>query len=62
MMNMLRKGQVQGVAKGDVKGQVAFVAQLFERAVSMKQAESLHLHFVFLQFFATQPMISSRSR
>jgi len=29
MMNMRRKGQVQGVAKGDVKGQVALVARLF---------------------------------
>jgi hypothetical protein len=29
MMNMLRKGQVQGVAKGDVGGQVALVARLF---------------------------------
>jgi hypothetical protein len=29
MMNMLRKGQVQEVAKGDVGGQVALVAKLF---------------------------------
>ena len=29
MMNMLRKGQVQGVAKGDVGGQIALVAKLF---------------------------------
>jgi IS6 family transposase len=29
MMNMLRKGQVQGVAKGNVEGQVALVAKLF---------------------------------
>ena len=29
MMNMIRKGQVQGVAKGDVEGQVALVATLF---------------------------------
>ncbi len=29
MMNMLRKGQVQGVAKRDVGGQVALVAKLF---------------------------------
>src|ERR1700730_6007076 len=28
-MNMIRKGQVQGVAKGDVGGQVALVAKLF---------------------------------
>ncbi|GHO63957.1 IS6 family transposase [Ktedonobacter sp. SOSP1-52] len=31
MMNMIRKGQVQGVAKGDVEGQVALVTMLFGR-------------------------------
>lgn len=29
MMNMLRKGQLQGVEKGDVRGQVALVSTLF---------------------------------
>ena len=29
VMNMMRKGQLQGVAKGDVAGQVAFVARAF---------------------------------
>ena len=29
IMNMLRKGQVHGVAKGDGKGQVARIARLF---------------------------------
>jgi transposase-like protein len=29
VMNMLRKGQIQGVNKGDVRGQVALVARLF---------------------------------
>ncbi len=33
IMNMLRKGQVQGVEKGDVRGQVALVATLFGVAV-----------------------------
>ncbi len=28
-MNMIRKGQVVGVEKGDIKGQVEFVAQIF---------------------------------
>jgi transposase-like protein len=28
-MNMIRKGQVQGVKKGDVKSQIALVARLF---------------------------------
>jgi transposase-like protein len=29
VINMMRKGQVQGVTKGDVSGQVALVARLF---------------------------------
>jgi transposase, IS6 family len=29
VMNMLRKGQVRGVGKGDIGGQVTFVARLF---------------------------------
>src|SRR5450631_1598624 len=33
IMNMIRKGQVQGVAKGNVQGQVALVTQLFGVAV-----------------------------
>ncbi|GAC1622394.1 MAG: hypothetical protein NVS4B7_13870 [Ktedonobacteraceae bacterium] len=32
VMNMIRKGQVQGVDKGDAGGQVALVAKLFGRA------------------------------
>jgi hypothetical protein len=31
-MNMLRKGQVEGIRKGDIQGQVGFVADLFEVA------------------------------
>jgi transposase, IS6 family len=33
IMNMIRKGQVQGVVKGDVKGQVELIARLFGAAV-----------------------------
>jgi transposase, IS6 family len=29
VMHMIRKGQVRGVGKGDIKGQVAFIASLF---------------------------------
>ncbi len=29
VMNMMRKGQMHGVEKGDIMGQVAFVASLF---------------------------------
>jgi hypothetical protein len=28
-MNMIRKGQIQGVAKGDIQAQVGFVYQIF---------------------------------
>lgn len=28
-MNMIRKGQIQGVAKADILGQVEFVSQIF---------------------------------
>ncbi|TMC34644.1 MAG: IS6 family transposase, partial [Chloroflexi bacterium] len=28
-MNMIRKGQMRGVEKGDITGQVAFIASLF---------------------------------
>jgi hypothetical protein len=28
-MNMIRKGQIQGVEKGDILGQVGFVSQIF---------------------------------
>jgi len=31
-MNMIRKGQVQGIAKGDVSRQVALIANLFGAA------------------------------
>ena len=33
MMNMIRKGQVQGIEKGDVRGQVALIARLFGVAI-----------------------------
>ncbi len=32
VMNMIRKGQVEGIGKGDIRGQVRFVAELFEVA------------------------------
>jgi len=28
-MNMIRKGQINGVVKGDMMGQVEFVSQIF---------------------------------
>ena len=32
VMHMIRKGQVRGVGKGDIKDQVRFIASLFEVA------------------------------
>lgn len=32
-MNMIRKGQLQGIAKGNIRSQVEFVAQVFGVAV-----------------------------
>ncbi|HLQ30201.1 MAG TPA: integrase [Ktedonobacteraceae bacterium] len=31
-MNMVRKGQMHGVEKGDIMGQMAFIASLFGMA------------------------------
>jgi len=28
-MNMIRKGQMRGVKKGDIPGQISFIASLF---------------------------------
>jgi transposase, IS6 family len=33
MMNMVRKGQVEGIVKGDSRRQAAFIAELFEVAL-----------------------------
>jgi transposase, IS6 family len=32
VMNMIRKGQIEGIGKGDIRGQVRFVAGLFNVA------------------------------
>jgi transposase, IS6 family len=31
-VNMIRKGQIEGIGKGDIRGQVRFVADLFNVA------------------------------
>jgi hypothetical protein len=31
-MNMIRKGQIEGIGKGDIRGQFRFVADLFNVA------------------------------
>jgi transposase-like protein len=52
-MNIIRKGQVQGVGKGDIICHVAFIARLFGGAASAKQEEgsscSSPFHEDFLQ-------------
>ncbi len=54
-MNMMRKGQVHDVEKGDIMGQVAFIASLFGVAASVEQEVRLHAHRVPPRVFATQP-------
>jgi transposase, IS6 family len=55
IMNAMRKGQLQGVKKGDVRGQVALVAKLFGVVASTEQAKLLHDSSYSLKFLATQP-------
>jgi len=50
IMNMIRKGQVQGVAKGNVQGQVVLVAQMFGVTVSSEPDEPLHVLLRSSQF------------
>jgi hypothetical protein len=39
-MNMMRKGQVQGVVKGNISGQVTFIASLFGGVISAEQKQA----------------------
>jgi IS6 family transposase len=39
-MNMIRKGQLRGVAKGDVRSQIALISELF--GVAAKKAGVAH--------------------
>jgi transposase, IS6 family len=55
IVNAMRKGQLQGVKKGDVRGQVALVAKLFGVVASTEQAKLLHDSSYSLKFLATQP-------
>jgi len=55
VMHMLRKGQMRGVEKGDILGQVAFLSGLFAVAASVEQEVRLHVHRIPPCFFATQP-------
>ena len=55
VLNMIGKGQVRGVGKGDITDQVAFIASLFGVAASAQPQKELHAHRVAPRFFATQP-------
>ncbi len=50
--HMVRKGQMQGVSKGDRLRQAAFIAELFGVAISTEQQDD----DVPLCIFATQPV------
>lgn len=45
VMNMIRKGQLQGVNKGDVRGQAALVARLFGVVTEENERGSAHVPF-----------------
>ena len=55
IMNMVRKGQMQGVEKGDVRGQVVLVARLFGVVASAQQGKAFHARLISFSFLATQP-------
>jgi len=46
VMNMVRKGQMRGVEKGDIMGQIAFIASLLGVAASVEHEASLHAYRV----------------
>ncbi len=43
-MNMLRKGQMHGVEKGNIVGQISFIANLFGLVAYVQQETRLHAH------------------
>jgi transposase, IS6 family len=48
-MNMIRKGQIQGVDQGDVIGQISFLHQIFGRFVSYSSSGGFPALLKFLQ-------------
>jgi hypothetical protein len=57
VMNMIRKGQVQGVKKGDSAGQATFIAERFGMVISAQQDDGAFLSLVFLSAFLQQNQI-----
>jgi hypothetical protein len=54
-MHLIRKGQVHGVEKGNVVGQISFIAHLFGVAASAEREVRLRAPRVSSCVFATQP-------
>ena len=46
---MIRKGQIEGIEKGDIRGQVKFVADLFNVAARTEVTFSIFVSQVILQ-------------
>ncbi len=64
-MNMLRKGQMQGVEKGNITGQVTFIARLLEELLKGNMNGDLMLIAVldaFLQHNRTPGYLEKESR
>jgi hypothetical protein len=57
-MHMMRKGQMQGVKKGDSSSQATCIAELFGVAIEAQQ-DGRALPEIPLRFFATQPFIET---
>jgi hypothetical protein len=54
-MNMIRKGQLKGVDKGDVVGQIALVAKVLGVAIQAQRRGLLPAHLIFFIILAPQP-------
>lgn len=56
IMNIMRKGQVQGVEKGGMRGQVALVAKLFGLIAQERLSVPLIFRFFLCKFLQHNPM------
>jgi IS6 family transposase len=55
VMNRIREGQVRGVGKAEISGQVTFIASLFGVSAQAEQERATFCHGVPPRVFATQP-------
>src|SRR6266567_4315646 len=58
VISMMRKGQMQGVAKGESTGQIAFIARLFGVAASTGRQALLSVPRISSPVFATEPQFA----